>query len=366
MNALATRLAVDDFAKGVGTTSILAGIYTAILMTDCLYWAILGPGAISFQPTTVNIRIAYVIRRTFAHGVAVRTGNANCSRMTRIYTAGLYGDALDVWYRVRSQTRRTLTNCSMIVSDANSVYATSILVAGVVTDVSEPVAELRRWTIDVIDARYCTTARRYVVGITDVEPGWALAVCHMIVDDAESVGAARDEVADRLTGKQAVRGAATRLVLRAFAVRGATIFAQTVTAATVIWIAGIAGEAFTTATVVFRDTARVHSTSEAAAERKAFEHTKSVRSTTLTGVAVVVADTVRYGWFLARRLHRVPLVAVLTFAGRVARYSVGLALLIGATYHFAAGVYAIVYTAFQFDTERAMLTLRVARAAGNH
>lgn len=66
-----------------------------------------------------------------------------------------------------------------------------------------------------------------------------LAVRHMIVDYAERVGTAADEVANQLASERTVRSAATRLILRAFAVRGTTVLAWTVTSSTVIWIAGV-------------------------------------------------------------------------------------------------------------------------------
>lgn len=188
----------------------------------------------------------------------------------------------------------------------------------------------------------------------------------MVVDDAESVGPAGDEVADRLAGEQrAVRGAAARLVLRALAVRGATILARALTAATVVRIADVTGQALAAATMALRHAARVRGAGEAAAERQALEHAEGVRSAALAGVAVDVADAVGHGRFLAGRLHRVPLVAVLALAGRAARY-VDLALLIGAAHHFAAGVHAVARTAVQLEAEGAGWAVLVVGAAGDH
>jgi len=83
-------------------------------------------------------------------------------------------------------------------------------------------------------------------------------------------------------------------------------------------------------------------------------------------VTVVVAYAVGYRWLLARRQHRIPLVAILALASRASRYDIRLAFLISTAYHFAAGIHALVHIAVQDDAEGSRLAVRVARASGYH
>lgn len=251
----------------------------------------------------------------------------------------------------------------MIVRDADRVHAACVLVARVVAGVSESIAELRGWTVDVVNAGHRPTAGRDVIRITGVEPGRALAIRHVIVDDAKGVRAARDEVADRLTDERTVRRTTARVVLRALAVGGAAIFARAVTAATVVGIARVAGQALAVAAMVLRDTARICGAGKAAAERQALEHPQSVGSTALAGMTVVVVYAVGHRRLLARRQHWIPLVSVLTFAGRATRYNVRLAFLIGAAHYLAAGIHAVADTAVQSKAEEARMAIGVTFAS---
>lgn len=213
VDAPAARLAVDDLAERVGAARVLARIHAAVLVADGVHRAVLGPRAIALRLTAVLVRIAHVTRGTLAHGVVGGPGDAERGRVAGVRATGLHGDALDVGHRVRAQPRRALADRPVIVRDADGVHAARVLVAGVVAGVREPVAELGRRAVDVVDAGHRAAAGRRVVRVAGVEPGRALAVRHVVVDDAESVGAAGDEVADRLAGERPVRGAATRLVL---------------------------------------------------------------------------------------------------------------------------------------------------------
>lgn len=152
MDTPAARSTIDDLAERVGTARVLTWIHAAIFVTDGMHWAVFGARAISLRLAAVHIRITHVVRRALTHWFIRRTGNAKRSRMTGVRTARFHGDALDVGHRIRAQSRWTLADRSMIVCDANGIHPASVLVAGVVTGVREPVAELRRWTVDVVDA----------------------------------------------------------------------------------------------------------------------------------------------------------------------------------------------------------------------
>lgn len=159
--------------------------------------------------------------------------------MAGVRTARLDGDALDVRHRVRAEPGRALTDRSVLVRDANRVDAARVLVAGVVTGVRESVAELARRAVDVVDAGHRTAPGRRVVRIAGVLPGRTFAVRYVVIDDAECVRAAGDQVADQLASEKALRGAATRLILRALAVGGATVLTWTMAASTIIRIPGV-------------------------------------------------------------------------------------------------------------------------------
>lgn len=357
VNALATRSTVHDLAYRVGAASVLARVHAAMVVADGVHRTVLGTGAISFRLAAGHIRIAHVIGRALTHRVVGRAGNADRRRVTGVRTTRLHGDAFNVGHRIWTKSGRTLTDRSVIVRDADCVHAAGVLVAGVVAGVCQSVAELRRRTVDVVYAGHGAATGRRVVRIAGVQTGRALAVRHVIVNDAERVRAARYEVADQLTGERTVGSAATRLILRALAVRGAAILARTVTATAVVRIARVTRQTVATAIVILRHAARICRTSEAAAERHALEHAERVRPATLARATVVVAYAVGHRGFLAGRQYRIPLVSVLTLASGVTGYDIGLALLISAAHNFAAWIHAVAHAAVQDDAEGTRLAV---------
>lgn len=118
--------------------------------------------------------------------------------------------------------------------------------------------------------------------------------------------------------------------------------------------------------MILRHAAGIRSAGETVAERHALQHAERIRSAALARVAVVVAYTVGNGRFLAGRQYRIPLVAILTFASGVTGYEVRFALLIGSTYYFAAGIYAVAHAAVQGDAEGAWRAIQVASTSGYH
>lgn len=239
MDAPAAWLTIHDFTECIGTTRALARINAAMLVANRMHWAILGAGAISLRLAATRVRVAHVIWWAFADRVIRWTGDAERCRMTGVRMARLYGDTFDVGHRIRAKSRRALTDRFVIVRNANRIHAARVLVAGVVAGVRESVAELGRWTIDVVDAGHWTTPGRRIIRIAGVLSGRTFAIRHVIINDAERIGTTGDEVADQLASKRAIRGTATRLIFRALAIGRATILARTVTAPTVIRIASV-------------------------------------------------------------------------------------------------------------------------------
>lgn len=271
--------------------------------------------------------------------------------MTGVRMACLHGNALNVGHRVRSKPGWALTDRFVIVRNADRVHAARVLIAGVVTGVRESVAELTRRAVDVVDAGHRAASGCRVVRIAGVLPGRTFAVRHVVIDNAECVGTARDKIADQLASEKTIRGTATRLIFRAFAVSGATVLTWTMTASTIIRIADVTRQTVATAVMIFRHATRIRGAGETVAERHALEHAERVRFAALARVTVVVAYTVGYRRFFAGRQYRIPLVAILTFASGVAGYDIGFALLISAAYYLAAGVYAVAHTAVQSNAE---------------
>lgn len=77
---------------------------------------------------------------------------------------------------------------------------------------------MSRWTVDVVDARNSAASFNHVVRITGIETRRTFAIGHMIVNYAESVWTAGNEVAYRLTGQQSFLRASAGLILRTLAV----------------------------------------------------------------------------------------------------------------------------------------------------
>lgn len=139
------------------------------------------------------------------------------------------------------------------------------------------------------------------------------------------------------------------------------------TAATIVRVAGVAGQTLAATAMVLRDAKRVCGAGETAADGQALEYAEGVRSAGLASVTVVVVDTIGHRWFLARRQHRVPFVAILALAGcTTGLRRVRLALLINAADHFAAGIHAVAHTAVHGDAVVARLAVRVVRATRRH
>lgn len=166
----------------------------------------------------------------------------------------------------------------------------------------------------------------------------------MIIDDAERVRTAGDEIADQLTGERTIWSAATRLILCTFAVGGATVLARALTAPAIVRITGVARQTIATAVMVFRHAAGIRGAGETVAKRHTFEHAERVRSASLTRMAIVVAYAIGHRRLLARRQYRIPLIAVLTLTGSMTGYNVRLAFLISAAHHVAARIHAVTYT----------------------
>lgn len=211
-----------------------------MLVADGMHRAVFGTRAIPFRLATIHVRIAYMIWRTSTHRIVRWIGNTERGWMTRIRMACFHGDTFDVGHRIRAKPGWALADRFVVVRNADRVHAARVFVAGVIAGVCESVTELRWRTVDVVDAGNRTTPGCRVIRITGVLPRWTFAVRHVIVDNAERVGTAGDEVANQLASEGTVWSAATRLILRALAVRGATILAWTVTAPTIVWIAGVA------------------------------------------------------------------------------------------------------------------------------
>ena len=346
VDAPAARPTVHDLADRVGAARVLARIHTAIFVTDGMHRAVFGTGAVSLRLAAVDVRIAHVIRRAPTDRFARRrTSDAERRRMTGVRTARFDGDALDVGHRIRAQSGRTLTDRPVIVRDANGIHPARVLVAGVVAGMREPVAELRRRAVDVVDAGHRATTGCRIVRITGVRSGRTLAIRHVIIDDAERVRAAGDEVADQLAGERTVRSAATRLIFRTLAVSGATVLARALTAPTIVRITGVARQTLALTVMILCHAAGIRGAGETVAKRHAFKHAERVRPASLARMAVVVAYAIGHRRLLAGRQYRIPLVTILTLTGSVTRYNVGLALLIGAAHHFAAGIHTVAHAA---------------------
>lgn len=196
VDAPAARLTIHNFTERIGTTRVLARINTAMLVTNRMHRAILGAGAVSLRLATVHVRVAHVIWWAFAYRIIRWTGDAERCRMTGVRMARLYGDTFDVGHRVRAEPRRALTDRFVIVRNANRIHAARVLVAGVVAGVRESVAELGRRAIDVVDAGHWTAPGRRIIRIAGVLPGRTFAIRHVVIDDAECIGTACNEVAD--------------------------------------------------------------------------------------------------------------------------------------------------------------------------
>lgn len=184
VDTTAARPTIDDLAERVQAARVLARVHATVLVADGVQRAVLRAGAVALRLAAVHVRVAHVAGRASAHRLVVRPGDAQRRRMTAVRSTGLHGDALHVRHRIRSQSGRALADRTVIVRDADRVHAARVFVAGIITSVCKPVAELGGRAIDIVDAGHFTTAGGDVVWIAGVMARRALAVRHVIVDDA--------------------------------------------------------------------------------------------------------------------------------------------------------------------------------------
>lgn len=294
MDAFTARPTVHDLAKRIGAARILARIHTAMIVADGMHRTVLGARAISLRLATARVRITHVIGWASTHWFVRRARNAERCRVTGVRTASLDGDALDVRHRVRAQSGRALADRFVVIRDANGIHSACILVAGVVAGVREPVAELGRWAVDVVDAGHRATTGCRVVRVASVRSRRTLAVGHVIIDDAERVRAAGDKIADQLTGERTIRSAATRLILWTLAVGGATVLARALTTSAIVRITCVAWQTIATAMMILGHAARIHGAGETIAKRHALKHAERVRPASLARMTVIVTNAIGY------------------------------------------------------------------------
>lgn len=366
MDALATRPPIDNVANGIRSASIFARVGATMVVADRVHGAILGCGAVTLRLAAFRVRIPDEVCRALAHGIVGRARDADGRLVAGIRMAGLDRHTLDVGDRIRFQPGWTLADRSVVVRYANGVHPASILAAGVVTSVGQPVAKLRGRAVKVVDAgdRFASLDR--VVGIASVEAGRALAVCHVIVNHAQRVRPARDEIAHRLTREKPLLPAPARLILGALGVRGAPILPTRLATVTIVGIPHETGQTLATAAMLLCHASRVGGACEAFTHRGALQYAERIGPAALRRVAIVVGYAIGDRWLLARRQYRIPLVPVLALASRVAGDYVRLALLVGAAHHLAARVHALADAVVERDAERVLGAVGVVAATGRY
>lgn len=364
MDALAARLAVHNVANGVGAAGVLARVGASVVVADGVHRAVLGRGAVALRLAALRVRIPDEVGRALAHGFVGRAGDADGRLVAGIRVAGLDRNALHFGDRIRFQSGRALAYRSVIVRYANRVRPASVPVAGVVTRVGQPVAKLRGRAVDVVDAgdRLATVDR--VVGIARVQAWGAFAVGHVIVNHAQGVGPARDEVAHRLAREEPLLAAPARVILGALGVRRAPIPPTRLATVAIVRVAGETGQTLAPAAVPLRHASGVGGAREARAHGGALQHAERVGPARFRPVAIVVRYAIGDRRLLAGRRYGVPLVAVLTLARGVAWGRVRLALLMSAAHHFAARIDALAATGvLEGDAERASRAVAIVAAA---
>ena len=200
LHALANGLAVNDIAKGVTTARIFTGVNTSSILANGVYGAVFVGGAMTLElaALTASVRVAHVVRCALADGTVRGPGHAHSARVAGIWVTDLDGCALDVSHRVWFETRRTLANGSVVVSDADRVKTTGVLVTGVVARMLQQIAELRGRAVDVVDTGHSLAAPRRVVWIAGVQARRALAVGNVVAHNTQSVWPTGQEVTHRL------------------------------------------------------------------------------------------------------------------------------------------------------------------------
>jgi hypothetical protein len=304
---------------------------------------VVGAAALELAALAPGEGVAEVVGRALAEGAARGPGHANGRRVAGVGLAALEGGALDVREGVGLEARRALADGLVIVGYADGVEAAGAPVADVVARVPLEVAELRRRAVDIVDAGHALAALGRVVGVAGVEARRALAIGHVVAHDAEGVGPAAEETAERLAAEDAVGPGPAGLLLRAVGVAQALVLPGALAAVAVVRIAAEARQALAARLVPARDALGVGRAGEALADREALEDAEGVGEAGRARGAVRVGDAVRHRGLLAARAHRVPLVAFEASAGRPG-LGVELAALVSPAGDLGAGLDALAET----------------------
>lgn len=306
MYALALRLSIGNFTQGIWPTSPFAWIHAPVVLANRLNRAIFTGTAMTLLLTSLAIGIANQIRWTLANWVVMSSNHANGRGVTQVGRASLNSHALHVGNWISPITRWTLTHGLVIVGNAHSVYSTGTLVAGVEASVSQSVAELRGRTVDVVDAWNGLTTAGPVVWITGKQPWWTLTVALVIVDHAQGVWSARDEITDWLTAQVTLRVGLAGAIFRTLAVGGAFVPTSSSATLTIVWIALVARQTLATRSMILGQAQGVLRAGESVADLHALQHTERIDSTGLVVATPIVADAIGHCWYFAERSHRVP------------------------------------------------------------
>lgn len=190
----------------------------------------------------------------------------------------------------------------MIFRDTYGIFTARLSVTNIVTSVGEPVAQLGRGTINVINTWDGLAAGEQIVGIACKWSRWALTLCLMIVSDTDC----KRSALDILTGGSALQNirlamADAHLRLVTFGAGFALIYRFWLATVSVVRVTGVAGQALTGATMVGRYADRVWWASELGTNRDTLKYAEDVSTTRSNVVAFSVVRTLGNCGFFATR-----------------------------------------------------------------
>lgn len=202
--------------------------------------------------------------------------------------------------RISSVTWWALANGAMIFGQADSVLSTRLLVTHIIARVRHAVAHLTGWAVMIVHTWNTLAAVERIIRISSEGSRWAMALCLMIVGNANSSWATLDALAGWTTAERLgslVLGAGLRL--GALCIVAALMFPFWLATITIIGITHESTETITASLVLTGNTDRVRWTGESITDGNALKHAQNIGTTSGSIGTVLIAGTVGQGGLLA-------------------------------------------------------------------
>lgn len=303
--AVANGFTVHYLAQGIWSTCRLTRVHaTAVQASRVLGTILIAIRAHALGTASGGVRVSHLICGTLAD-MSIRSGFTNGGRMTGILIATVQSDTLNFRQRIWTISRGALAHGTMVIGNADSVISTGFLIAHIVARVRQSVAQLRCRAVNVIHARHTATSIGLVVWIAGKWSRRALALCVVVIRDADGMWAALDLITGRATTHNAIV-TDTGFRFGTLGMRRAFATQLRATSISVVRIASVTTQAVATALMVLGNAHGVSGAGELKAHGDTLGHSQNIWTASGDLVAIIIGLALGQRGPLTTRGHCVP------------------------------------------------------------